>query len=260
MNINFEEKQQAFHNNPYINPKNGKKLIFGSKQYLRAIKTYGLPDLSYLFIQINQDIIYEISHYIDDQTLTSFLLINHHAVQFVKYYQPNIFKYALQRELNYAKENFLRVGLRIHNGIDNYKMTKITKNDATAIKVDLLGHRIDDYFYSLRKNGRIWKMGENEIRFGLLLCHHGPPILSIDDPMLKYNNVDTHPQIGSLALIKIEQKHYHIYHHHESIVKEINNGLIKLCFQNNIFEASFIKNKWSCNNKDIKIIKFYNKS
>jgi hypothetical protein len=260
MNINFEQKQQAFHNNSYINPLNGKKLIFGSKQYLRAIKIYGLHDLSNLFLQINQDIISEISQYIDNKTLTSFLLINHHTFQFVKYYQPNIFKYALQRELNYAKGHFLKVGLRVNNGIDNYKITKITKNDATSIKVDLLGHRIDDYFYSLRKNERIWKMGKNEIRFGILLCHHGPPIHSIDDPMLKYHNFDTHPQIGSLALIKIEQKYYNIYYHHESIVKEINNGIIKLCFQNNVFEAAFIKNKWICDNKDIKIIKFYNKS
>lgn len=250
--MEFSRKQKEFHENP-------SKLLFSSKQYAILIKKYGPPDLSDLLNQINYDIIREILIYLDNKTLTSLLLIIKHTCQLLPLYQDNIFKYALQRELDKTKMNF-SIGTRISDGKHNYKITSIKNNNATVVRVDLLGYIVNNKFYCLsarhNKTSKkyVWYMGKSEITNDIVLCKNGPIIKSVDSKYLKYQSDEA--KIGVTALIKYEQYKGLVFHN-ECVIKEINDNKMILDCQNHILIATYIDNKWICD-KDINIIKFAN--
>lgn len=263
MNPDFLRKQKFFHENPYVNPINGKRLIFGSKEYLRSVKIYGLPDLSYLLNQISIDILNEIFKYIDNKTLTSFLLVNHYINQFISHYKDNIFEYALERELNYT--NNIKIGARMTDRKHNYKLIKIGKNDMNVTRVDLLGHQLNEKVYSVnisyhKSTGKfISYLSGNELNLGIIVCKNGPKIKNINDPMLKYKIIDNAKVGSSVLMIKKQYKYFNYY---ECIVKEINDDTMKLGYLNDvrdcILTAHYINGKWVCDIKNIKIARFYN--
>lgn len=262
MSTDFIKKQQAFHNNPYIHPVNGKKLIFGNKLYVKTVKLYGLPDISHLINQLNADLINEIFIYADNKSLTSFLLVNHHTYQFSSFYKEQMFKQAMEREL---RHNHFKIGARITDCKHNYIITNLNKHNGTAVRVDLLGNKINDKFYSFTrmhsKENFTWRMSGRDVGTGIILCKYGPSIENINDKMLKYRFDNQEPVIGSYVLVRQKLcKGY--YFHHEYVVKDINEKEMVLGYLDDvrsyICKVSCLCNGWSFEDKNMKIIRIVN--
>lgn len=271
MDVEFVRKQKAFHANSLINPDNGKKLMYGKKPYLKAVRKYGLPDLTDLVNQIDINVIRIMIQYMNDETVFSFLLINRYMIQQIPFYKFNIFQYKLKREIGHSKPKIanntgLEIGVRITDGIYNYKVVDIYNNDVRCIKVNLIGKRMDDKFYWLKGTWQIDEQyrntGANEryrrtingddITNGIIICDGGPIITDINSLYIKYASsefdISSDPKIGTLVLVK-EYIDYQEY-----IIEEISNDKMRLCRGNIKLDHHKINTKWVYKYTDYKKI------
>lgn len=242
MSEEFIRKQQAFHNNPGINPDTGKKLIKDKGPYLKFVELYGLPviapiklpgkivlRLSFPFLNLPEDIIQEILKYLRGDTLSNMLVTNKsfHAMKLK--FKENIFKNALQRELNRAIPKYktyyqrgvmdIEVGDRLTDSYLNYRVIQIKGKSGKLIHVDMLGNKISDAIcdinlYNDGKRRYFWFITdpdkqEHEARFGILRRDYGMRIKSVDSKYLKYksspffdDNDDREPEINMMVLVK----------------------------------------------------------
>lgn len=199
----------------------------------------------------NFDLIKEIFKQLDNESLTSILLINRHLCQFSALYRDNIFKYALQRELYYNErypERSLKMRMRLNGGQHNYKVITINGDKAECIRVDLLGHRLneDNYYLTYRPNNNYqdqfpWYHDHQKLWKGIILFDGGPIITKFDSQYLKYLVESKIPKIGTYVLLG-----YIKYYFIEYVVQEININtmILKHAKSYNCLYCEKITEKW----------------
>lgn len=258
MDVHFARKQKQFHNNPGINPDNGKKLIYGKGPYLKFVVLYGEPvktqiiPIQFPLQLLPLDIIDEILRKLDMTTRVSLLLINKYVNGLSTKYKIDIIRNALRRELNYVKEEYkeyfrslvmdIKVGDRINDSCYNYKVITLKRQHGTLYHVDMLGNKIEDKIYYLEmireRKRSFWyiKKEQNDqcdyqAEMGIIQYDYGPKIEHYDSHYLKYKTIPDSDNLAAEinALVLVYRKNERGYSDvMEYYISKIVDGILTL--------------------------------
>jgi hypothetical protein len=198
-----------------------------------------------IFDFLPKEVITTILYYSDDKTVASLLTTTKKLSKLSDNYIHNIWRQALQRELNNTKYKIklyqhqgildLTSGDRVTDNIYNYCVI-LVKDVVKLIHVDILGNKIDKHVYNVKlklnkQNKYSWIINDKEIRYGLLYFDKGPEIFSVDDHYLKYKIVPK-PEINSMVLVQYRQN-YNQINYLEYVIKEMDDHDMVLSYVGN---------------------------
>lgn len=227
---------------------------------------------------INTDVTKEIIKYINnDKNIVSLLCVNTITASLSDKYKEIIFKYAIEREIDYIyhidylyyykdnSERQMEKNDRVYTteGL-NYKIIRFGSFTCDMIEVDPLGNDLGKKIVKIGKypNEHTWKTRglKNcfEIKSGILLFEGGPLIQNKNSIYLKYKlfRSDVKPEIGMLVTVrKYNDYNTNFTLHHNETRKMYNVNYIITDISEKIMTLSYISDKCKkCKNLTVELL------
>lgn len=246
---------------------------------------------------ICQDVLNDILSFCDSKTSISLYMASKHLMHTLKMNKNIVNRQSLIKELKKTlhkeKKHYgsyildLKVGDRVTDRINNYKVYYIDKKMGLLEQVDMFGNRIDEtmiytkldhvknYKLSGVKNKNLWatyhhengKLFINKLKYGIIKHQFGPIISHPDSIYLKYKTIPL--AISDMYIYHVAIPEYHMmvsvsykWQIHEYVIIEMKKESIKMMYvgQYDFLEKELIANKvngtWKINKSLYTILLF----